>query len=197
MKKLILSLTALAALFLAPLGVAEMHKFTSADGSKQIVAKIVTVDPAKGLVALLLETGNQIHAPITAFSEEDQEYIQTVGKAKNIGRMLAVRFSDEEKQVSEKKNPVNGYQTLQLKSGFALEIRNNSPEEVKGLEADYQIFYKAYLNPFESRERTEQVANGKLTIPAMASRKEVTVNTAEIPMTRIKQLPKAECVGGT
>ena len=196
MRKLII-LNTIAAFVFAPLCFAEMHKFTSADGEKTILAEIVTFDAKKSLVTLNLNNGRQIHSSVTAFAKEDQEYILKVARIQDVGRKLAVRFVDEEQTVSERKNPLNGYQTLNVKSGYELELRNNGETDVDGLEAEYQIFYKAYLNPFSSRERTEQVTGGSLAIPAMAARKETKVSTEGIPMTRIRQLPKAECIGGT
>lgn len=176
---------------------AELHKFKSADGSKILAAEIVNYDAKKNQVALLLENGRQIYSSITAFSEEDQEYILKVAHIQDIGKTLAVRFVDEEKVLSERKNPLNGYQTLNVDEGYALEIRNNGDELVEGLEADYQVFYRAYLDPFGSRERTEQVKAGSLELPMLSSREEISVSTDGIPMTKIKQLPKSECVGGT
>lgn len=190
-------LLTLAALLVTPLCFGEMHEFTSADGSKAILAEVLKVDAKKNSVTLLIKGGRQTNAAITAFSEEDQQYIQKISKVQEIGRTLAVRFEDTEEIVSEKKNPNSGYQTLSKKNGYKLEIRNNAAEDVAGLKAEYQIFYKAYQNPFSSRERTELVTAGTMDIPELGSRDEKEVTTAPINMTQIKQLPKSECVGGT
>ncbi|MFT5470776.1 MAG: hypothetical protein ACI8UO_005907 [Verrucomicrobiales bacterium] len=187
----------LAAFFIAPMCFAEMHKFTSSDGSKTLVAEVIAFDSTKQVATLLLDNGRTINSPVTAFKKEDQEYIQKTGSAKEAGKKLAVRFVDEEETLNELKNPLNGYQTLYVKSGYALELRNNGAAEMKGLEADYQIFYKTYLNPFSSRERTDKVIAGKLDIPQLAAQKESSVSTDGIKMTRIRQLPKSQCIGGT
>ena len=196
MKKL-LFLQALLALVLAPLCSAELRTFMSADGSNELRGEIVAYNPKTEVVTLMLENRRQINSPVSAFSKDDQEFIKKAGLAMTSGRYLAVRFADHEETISEKKNPVNGYQTLQLKSGYGLEFRNNGEKDFKGLKVDYQIFYKAYLDPFKSRERTEKFAAGSVAIPDMKPREETSVKTDGVDMTRIRQLPRSECAGGT
>ena len=199
MKKL-LATQILAALLLAPLSFAEIHEFKSADGAKTIRAEIAAYDMKTGIATLTLESsGRQIYAPLNSFSEEDQTYIKKAGFAMAAGRSLGVRFADKEEIVSEKKNPTNGFQTLGLKAGYGIDFRNNGTAGFTGMQVDYQIFYKAYLDPFESRERTEKVVNGSFAVPDLEPGKEEAVLAAasSVGLTRIRQLPKSECTGGT
>lgn len=190
-------LTILAACFIAPLCFADMHEFTSADGEKTVWAEVTGYDAAAKTVNLLLTNKSRITSPVTAFTEEDQKYIEKAAIALEAGRNLAIRFADDEEELSEKRNPTNGYRTVELKSGFELELRNNGQETFKGLTADYQIFYAAYLNPFEDKARTDQASKGSVKLPELAPREETTVNTDGVGMTRITRLPLAQCSGGT
>jgi hypothetical protein len=199
MKKFLIT-QILGAALLAPLCTAEMREFKSADGSKTLYAEIAAVDLETGIATLMLYANDrQIYAPVTSFSEEDQAYIKSAGLAMAAGRNLGVRFHDKEKILSEKKNPANGYQTLTLKGGYGLEFKNIGQANFNDLKIEYQIFYKAYLDPFKSRERTKQVTEGSFDIAELASGKEEMVVAAadSVDLTRIKQLPKSECAGGT
>jgi hypothetical protein len=187
----------LAALFLAPLCYAEMHEFTSADGSKRLWAEVQGYDAEKGDVTLLLTDKRRITSPVSAFTADDKTYVEKAALALAAGRNLALRFEDAEKVVSEKKNPANGYQTKKSKNGFELNVRNNGQTTFKGLKAEYQIFYAAYVNPFKDRARSHLVTAGKVDLPELDPRKDANVNTDAIDMTSITRLPMSQCVGGT
>ena len=187
----------LAALFLAPLCFAEMHEFTSADGSKKLWAEVQSYDAEKGEVSLLLTDKRRITSPISAFSAEDKTYAEKAALALAVGRNLALRFEDAEEVVSEKKNPANGYQTKKSKNAFELNVRNNGQTTFKGLKADYQIFYAAYVNPFKDRARSDQVTAGSVDLPELDPREDADVKTNDIDMTSITRLPISQCAGGT
>jgi len=197
MKKISLALIT-SLLLVAPLSQAEMHEFTSAsDPSKKLWAEVTGYDSAAGQVTLQLQDRRKIVSPVSAFSEDDKAYIETAGLALAAGRNLALRFEDDQEVVGEKKNPANGFRTLNTKDGFKLNLRNNSQEVFKGLKADYQIFYAAYADPFEDREKTDRVEAGKLDIPELAPREDTDVETESVALTSITRLPLKECVGGT
>jgi hypothetical protein len=197
MKKLLTAQACLAAFFLAPMAYADWHEFTSADGSKKVWAEVQGFDASTQTVSLKLEGNRIITSPVTAFTEDDQKFVEKAAVALAAGRNLAIEFADDEEEISEKKNPTNGYRTVELKSGYALELRNNSKEPFKGLTAEYQLFYAAYLDPFKDRARTDQVSYGKMKLPEVKPRDEATIETEAIDITRITRLPLSQCSGGT
>jgi len=176
---------------------AEWREFTSADGTKTVRAEVVSYDERIDGFVLRLEDGRRIRSQASFFSEEDQAYLDRFALAQQVGRRLRLDFADEAEEVSVKKNPLNGYQTIRLQSGFAINLRNNSQVTFDGLTAEYQLFYSAYVNPFEDREQKELVKQGKLELPRLQPRGEAKVATDRVEMTSIKRLPIAECVGGT
>ena len=113
------------------------------------------------------------------------------------GRNLWIEFEDDKNEISEKRNPTNGYRTVQLESGFKLEMRNNSSASFEGLTADYQIFYASYDKPTKDRSKSERVKFASMDIPSMQPREEVTVETESVDLTEITRLPLSECKGGS
>ena len=196
MKKLLIAQTLAAVLLAAPC-YAEWHEFTSSDGEKTIWAEVQGYDAKTETVSLMLEGQRRINSPASAFTAEDQEYIQKAAIALEAGRNLWVEAKDIEEETSEKRNPTNGYRTVTLDSGFKFDIRNNGTQTFKGLKAEYQIFFAAYVDPFKDKARTDKVTYGATDIPELDPRKETTISTDSIGMTRITRLPKKECAGGT
>tara|TARA_R110000850_G_scaffold148195_1_gene270411 strand:- start:198 stop:788 length:591 start_codon:yes stop_codon:yes gene_type:complete len=196
MKKLIIA-QVIAAFFLSPLCFADWHQFTSADGAKKVMAEVLGFDEASQMATLQLEGNRRIQAPVSSFIEEDQALIKKAAVAMSAGRNLWVEFEDEEKELSEKRNPANGYRTVNLASGFKLELRNNGTAVFEGLTAEYQVFYAAYVNPFKDRARTDKVTYKTMALPALQPREEAFVSTNPINLTRITKLPLSQCSGGT
>jgi hypothetical protein len=187
----------ITALLLAPLCQAEMHQFTSADGQNKLWAEVLAYDAATDTVSLLLSDRRRISSPVAAFSEEDRAHIVKAAVALDAGRNLAVKFDNEQNLVSETKNPTHGYQTIVSENGFKLNLRNNGQTTFSGLQAEYQIFYGAYLDPFADRARSDQVITGKFSLPDLAPREDADLSTSSAKMTSIRRLPPSECVGGT
>ncbi|NNE92802.1 MAG: hypothetical protein HKN23_14250 [Verrucomicrobiales bacterium] len=198
MKKL-LSIQLCLAVFLAPMFCsADWHEFTSADGKKKVWAEVKGLDSSTNTVTLLLQTKKQIKAPTTAFSEADQAYIEKAGMALAAGRSLWFEFEDVENKVSEKRNPANGFQTLKLENGFEIEVLNNGKVDLKGLKAEYQIFYSGYESPLDDRpKKTDSVKLGAAGEFDLDARGRTKLKTDLVPMTSIKKLPRSECTGGT
>jgi hypothetical protein len=196
MKKIIvIQLTAI--LLLSSLSQAEWREFTSVDGSKKVRAEVRGYDEASGMVALRLEGNRAINAPVSAFIEEDQAFIKKAVVTLLAGRNLWIEFLDEETEVSEKRNPTNGYRTVKKKSGYKMEMRNNSTAPFEGLTADYQIFYASYSNPSKDRSKSDKVKFASMDLPVMQPRQEVIIETESINLTEITKLPLSECKGGS
>lgn len=196
MKKIIV--TQLAAIFLlSSLSQAEWREFTSVDGSKKVKAEVRGYDEASGMVALRLEGNRTINASVSAFIEEDQAFIKKAAVTLLAGRNLLIEFSDEETEVSEKRNPTNGYRTVRKESGYKMEMRNNSTAPFEGLTADYQIFYASYSAPSKDRSRNDKVKFASMDLPLMQPREEVTIETEAVNLTEITKLPLSECKGGS
>jgi len=195
--KNILIVQILGALLVAPLCFAEMHEFTSADGTKKLWAEVQGYDAASGKVSLLLTDKRRIVSPVTAFTAEDKTFVEKAALALAAGRNLAMRFEDAQEVTSEKRNPTNGYRTLKSKDGYTLNLRNNGQTDFKGLKADYQIFYAAYVDPFKDKARTGKVIAGKMDLPELAPRQDTDIKTDGVDMTRITRLPLSQCSGGT
>ncbi len=197
MNKLPILLIALSAILFAPASFADWHEFTSAKGGKTVWAEVKGYNAETKTVTLGLKDRRTITAPASAFSSEDQTYIEKAALAIEAGRNLWVEFKDVEKVVSEKKNPTNGYQTKNLQNGFELAVRNNGQSDFAGLVAEYQIFYSAYKNPLKDKEKTDQVKTGTTEITEIAPREETKFETELVAMTTIKRLPLSQCTGGT
>jgi len=186
-----------AVFFLSSLAQAEWREFTSADGSKKVKAEVLGYDEASGTATLQLEGNRRIKTPVSAFTEDDQAFIRKAAVALLAGRNLWIEFEDDKNEISEKRNPTNGYRTVQLESGFKLEMRNNSSASFEGLTADYQIFYASYDKPTKDRSKSERVKFASMDIPSMQPREEVTVETESVDLTEITRLPLSECKGGS
>jgi hypothetical protein len=186
-----------AVFLLSSLAQAEWREFTSADGSKKVNAEVLGYDEASGTATLQLEGNRKITSPVSAFTEEDQAFIKKAAVSLLAGRNLWIEFADDKNEVSEKRNPTNGYRTVQLESGYKMEMRNNSSAPFEGLTADYQIFYASYDNPTKDRSKSDKVKFASMEIPAMQPREEVTVETESVGLTEITKLPLSECTGGS
>lgn len=190
--------TLLAGIFLLPsLCLADWHTFTSSDGAKKLEATVQDYNTDTGVATLRLQDNRKITAPATAFSEEDQKHLKEIGMAFKLGRSLWVEFEDEENVISEKRNPANGYQTMELKKGYRMEVRNNGTVPFEDLKIEYQVFYGAYENPFADNEKTPQIYRGKMDLPALQPREDAVLKTETVDLTSIKRLPLKDCVGGT
>ena len=137
----------LSSLLLAPLCFAEMHEFTSADGSKKLWAEVQGYDSKTGNVTLVTADKRRMVTPVSAFSADDKTYVEKAALALAAGRNLAIRFEDAEEIVSEKKNPTNGYQTIKSKNGFELNVRNNGQTAFMCWKADYQSVFAVSVFP--------------------------------------------------
>ncbi|MEX2578307.1 MAG: hypothetical protein WD342_04550 [Verrucomicrobiales bacterium] len=133
-----------SAVFVPCPGFADWREFTSADGAKTIEADIRSYDADANTVTLQMRDNRVLTTPVSTFSKADREHIREVGLAFVTGRNLWIEFEDVENKISEKRNPANGYQTLELEHHYRLEVRNNGAVPIEGLTVEYQVFYAAY-----------------------------------------------------
>lgn len=179
-------------------GFADWRTFTSSDGSRTLEAEMISYDESNGAVMLRLKNRQTIKAPATAFSSEDQTFIAKTHLAMQAGRMLMLEFADTEKEISEKKNPVGGFQTVKLKNGFEVRIRNNHSETFQKLDADYRIYFSSFGDPFaDGAKRSDKVHAGNMEIESLSPRDEISFTTEEVDLTEVRRLRKTECIGGT
>jgi len=182
MKKLLIPLTAVLIGFSSATA-GEYHDFKSADGSKRLEAKLISV--ASGTFHLQTRDGRKISAPAAAFCAEDTEYAKSVLATRAAGRNLALDIVE----VEERKPGASKAVTSVTPVGYDLNLRNNGQIDLTGLTAKYQIHY----TKDSGKGKTDQVLGGDLAIADLKPRAEAKIYTQKVKLSRTKKA----CVGGT
>lgn len=160
---------------------AEVRTFTSADGSKTLLAECFdTSGEGENLTAtLVLDDGRSMKVRADVFSEDDQNYLAEVNAAQKAARALSVRL--EETSEDSEREKTRGRRITTTPTKFAIEVRNNGRDEVTGLEVDYQIFYRdAVRVGSKDGEWMERNIEGKLALAELPPRGDTVLTTEPV-----------------
>ena len=188
----IISLIILVGLSVYSVG-SDMRKFTSADGSKTLKAKVLDYSQSKGTVKILRSDSKVMTIPVKALSEKDSDYIVSWYQSTMAARKLAIRITDEEEKTSEKKT--DNARVSSYTSGFKFNVWNNGANPFENIDVKYQIFYT--IDGIKGEKNQELVASGATSISSIIPRTGQDLTTEKVQLTKIRPLPASECVGGT
>ena len=174
-------------------GAAELHTFTSADGSKTLKAKVLDVSVAKQTARIQRSDGKSMTIPLKALSSDDQLFLKEWYQSSMAGRRLAIRISDEEVKTGESK--ANNGRVTAYDSRFKLNVRNNGDSSFENIEVKYCIFYT--IDGVDGAKNRELVSNGQANISNIAPRTDQDITTNAVKLTKVRPLPASQCVGGT
>ena len=179
--------------FIAVSAAADIREFTSADGTKTLKAKVLDYSQDKGVVKMLRVDGKAMTFPVKALSKEDGEYLKVWYQSTMAGRKLAVRITDEEKKISEKKT--ENARVSSYNSNFKFNVRNNGTSPFENIEVKYQIFYM--VDGVKGTKNQDLVASGQTNISSIFPRTDQNLTTEKVNLTKIRPLPASQCTGGT
>jgi len=179
--------------FIAVSAAADIREFTSADGTKTLKAKVLDYFQNKGIVKMLRVDGKAMTFPVKALSKEDGEYLKVWYQSTMAGRKLAVRITDEEKKISEKKT--ENARVSSYNSNFKFNVRNNGTSPFENIEVKYQIFYM--VDGVKGTKNQDLVASGQTNISSIFPRTDQNLTTEKVNLTKIRPLPASQCTGGT
>ena len=152
--------------FIAVSAAADIREFTSADGTKTLKAKVLDYSQDKGVVKMLRVDGKAMTFPVKALSKEDGEYLKVWYQSTMAGRKLAVRITDEEKKISERKT--ENARVSSYNSNFKFNVRNNGTSPFENIEVKYQIFYM--VDGVKGTKNQDLVASGQTNISSISPR---------------------------
>jgi len=179
--------------FIAVSAAADIREFTSADGTKTLKAKVLDYSQDKGVVKMLRVDGKAMTFPVKALSKEDGEYLKVWYQSTRAGRKLAVRITDEEKKISERKT--ENARVSSYNSNFKFNVRNNGTSPFENIEVKYQIFYM--VDGVKGTKNQDLVASGQTNISSIFPRTDQNLTTEKVNLTKIRPLPASQCTGGT
>ena len=179
--------------FIALSSAADIREFTSADGTKTLKAKVLDYSQDKGVVKMLRVDGKAMTFPVKALSKEDGEYLKVWYQSTMAGRKLAVRITDEEKKISERKT--ENARVSSYNSNFKFNVRNNGTSPFENIEVKYQIFYM--VDGVKGTKNQDLVASGQTNISSIFPRTDQNLTTEKVNLTKIRPLPASQCTGGT
>ena len=179
--------------FIAVSAAADIREFTSADGTKTLKAKVLDYSQDKGVVKMLRVDGKAMTFPVKALSKEDGEYLKVWYQSTMAGRKLAVRITDEEKKISERKT--ENARVSSYNSNFKFNVRNNGTSPFENIEVKYQIFYM--VDGVKGTKNQDLVASGQTNISSIFPRTDQNLTTEKVNLTKIRPLPASQCTGGT
>ena len=179
--------------FIAVSAAADIREFTSADGTKTLKAKVLDYSQDKGVVKMLRVDGKAMTFPVKALSKEDGEYLKVWYQSTMAGRKLAVRITDEEKKISERKT--ENARVSSYNSNFKFNVRNNGTSTFENIEVKYQIFYM--IDGVKGTKNQDLVASGQTNISSIPPRTDQNLATEKVNLTKIRPLPASQCTGGT
>ncbi len=179
--------------FIAVSAAADIREFTSADGTKTLKAKVLDYSQDKGVVKMLRVDGRAMTFPVKALSKEDGEYLKVWYQSTMAGRKLAVRITDEEKKISERKT--ENARVSSYNSNFKFNVRNNGTSPFENIEVKYQIFYM--VDGVKGTKNQDLVASGQTNISSIFPRTDQNLTTEKVNLTKIRPLPASQCTGGT
>ena len=179
--------------FIAVSAAADIREFTSADGTKTLKAKVLDYSQDKGVVKMLRVDGKAMTFPVKALSKEDGEYLKVWYQSTMAGRKLAVRITDEEKKISERKT--ENARVSSYNSNFKFNVRNNGTSPFENIEVKYQIFYM--VDGVKGTKNQDLVASGQTNISSIPPSTDQNLATEKVNLTKIRPLPASQCTGGT
>jgi hypothetical protein len=170
----------------AALTAADPHEFTSADGSKKLKGTVVsaTADAQGKITAEIRRADNnqRLTVPATAFSADDQAYLKEQAAAFAVGRSLDVRLTPKQEKPS-KAEEKDGRKISSTDAIYELTCRNNANGPMDGVELKYKVFIKREKRVSAVKgEKKDEVVEGSVDLPAMASRQNHVANTNTIAL---------------
>jgi len=188
---------------LAACATAYAQEFTSADGSKQIIADFIDYDAKQQVVTLRLENGRKITSPAAAFSEGDRRYF--VGRDKREALKTAIAVEVEKTTERDTENTVGGIEYTSKNYSYGFTIKNSSHLKLKDLNLKYWIVIDRDNKGDRKREIIEKEksiaslgVNEAYTVegPALSLRQKATsVSCSSCPKVRASVAARASEIG--
>lgn len=154
---------------------AEMHRFKSADGSKDFIGELTGYDPKTKMVSVKIKRRIQ-NFKIDLLSEEDQKYVIDHGERLAMANDIDITLENytdkfvkkEEDRIEDRIYP----------SGYEVKISNRSRRTFEDIKLTYTVYYgvQGYLKP----ERKTEEATGELTLKTLTSLGRTTLRTEPV-----------------
>ena len=129
----------------------ESHIFTSKDGSKRLVAKVLSHAEGKFTIELT-EGKRRITVGPEAFSDPDQEYLRKWA-AENIS--YTFRADTEKRKGNKSKLSSGGWDIEKQNHGYEVKLESLTKVELSGLEVRYNLFKLKFDPKTKSRSDAE------------------------------------------
>ena len=154
---------------------AEMHRFKSADGSKDFIGELTGYDPKTKAVSVKIKRRIQTFK-IDLLSEEDQKYVIENGERLAVANDIDISLeSYTDKYVKKKEKRI---EDRIYPSGYEVKISNRSRRTFENLKLTYTIYYgvQGYLKP----DRKTEEATGELVCKTLTSLGSTTLRTEPV-----------------
>jgi len=154
---------------------AEMHRFKSADGSKDFIGELTGYDPKTKKVSVKINRRVQSFN-LELLSEEDQKYVIEHGESLALANDIDISldsFTDKYVKKKEKRIEDRIYP-----SGYEVKLSNRSRRTFEDIKLSYTIYYgvQDYLKP----ERKTEESSGELVCKTLTSLGSTTLRTETV-----------------
>ena len=156
----------------------EKRTFKSADGSKTFEAVLTGYDAKSDLVKVR-KGARTMSFKLSALSAEDQEYIQENANALAAASAIKVQLDPYKERGETKKT--GSVSTTVTKTGYDIEIRNWTGNDIADVEVQYTIFH---LKAAEKGPGTVAQTTGSFDISTLFKQSDHTEKTVAVDLVR-------------
>ena len=167
-------LLAASSIALGVLAQAEVHKFSSRDGTKHFYGELVQYLPDRKVVEVRRQSGKRLKFRLDALSEEDQKYVLAEAPLLDLGDDLKITSKMEMGKKTVTKAPP--YKHTTTPRSYRITLRNSSALEMKDLTVDYEIHW-VKDNGTGRRGEEKKVEKGTASVSSIPAYKELSVTT--------------------
>ncbi|MDB4730122.1 hypothetical protein OAF58_01415 [bacterium] len=156
---------------------AELHKFTSKDGSKSFEAELTHYVPNQKLVEVRRESGKVMKFKMAVLSEDDQKYVMKRAPVLKVAKDLKVSAKI---QIGKKK-VVKAKPTKRttIPKSYRVTFRNTSNLKMEDLEVEYELHW-VRDNGSGRKGEEKVVAKGSTLVSAVFPRQDLSFNTEAV-----------------
>jgi hypothetical protein len=158
----------------------EFHLFTDLKG-RSVGAKIIKVDPQRGLVELELENKRRSKVKPSVFIKEDQDYIRDWALGNAFMSSSGLRFKAEKEVVEDwyESGGVGVNRDFE-KVVYNCELKNGSLHTYENLEMDYCVYWVQEVAENNGERRDEKYKSGTIDLRSLQPRQTNDVQTEPV-----------------
>jgi len=187
-----LSLFLLATVLASGVGLAEeLHKFTSADGSKSFLGTLMDVNTSTQTVKVRHQKGKIMSFKMTLLSAQDQEYAKE--RAPILAAGQGLRVDTDMNRKSGTKAPAGTWICEKNHYSYDIALENTHSESIGDVEVEYSIFIERERRDVD---KSIEIVTGSHSITSFLGQSEEEFTTTEVTLENWSDNPPIPSGGG-